>query len=335
MSINPNLNGWTLGADGSHWAGNINFVRMYERGAKFYIGKGSDSYRGSGKLFEDKKFREHFDFAFSLGQLLLGCFHWLQPDVDPKVAAEFYLERYFKYPFHFPPIMDFEEKFVYQNNLQGHYSWCAEVWLNTVESHTGRKPIIYTAKWYTSYFASKYISWMQAYPLWVAQYPWVVTPFTRPSLPGSWTNWDIWQFSADNNGLGPEFGVDAGDIDLNYYQGSYDSLLHWLETDEPEPTDPPIQENAMYEIFMLGNLTIRSEPFKAEGNETGKYALKGQTYYATEERNGWYLIEDGWISGLSPWTKITKIEDEQPEPPIYETDLDWLIDIHKNPEKHP
>lgn len=309
------MNGWTLGADGSHWAGDINFVTMYERDAKFYIGKASDSYRGGG-LFEDKRFKEHFDAAFSFGQLLLGGFHWLQPDVDPTVAADFYLERYFRYPFHFPPILDFEEPYVYKNNLQGHYSWCAEVWLDRVEAQTGRKPIIYTAKWYTNYFADKYISWMGKYPLWVAQYPWLMTSLSRPSLPGVWDNWRIWQFSADENKRGAEFGVQARDIDLNYYQGSYADLLTWLDTGEPEPVEPTEPEGTMYEIYMLGNLTIRSQPFMADGNETGKYALKGQTYFATEEKNGWYHIEGGWISGLTQWTRITKIEQPAPEPPV-------------------
>lgn len=311
MTVNIDLNGWTCGADGSHWSGTINFVKMHDRGAKFYIGKASDSYRG-GKLFEDSKFKEHFDQAFSIGQLLLGCFHWLQPDKDPKVAADFYLERYFKYPFQFLPILDFEEPYVYQNNLQGHYSWCAEVWLDRVEAQTGRKPIVYTAKWYTNYFAKKYISWMKVYPLWVAHYPWVVTKFTRPLMPGDWDNWKIWQFSADGNRLGNEFGVQARDIDLDYYQGSYDELLSWLETGEPEPTEPPEQEDAMYKIHMLGNMSIRKEP-----NFNGTvidYALKGHTYLATEERNGWYKLDKGWISGVTQWTDITEIEPPVEQP---------------------
>ena len=311
------MNGWCLGADGSHWSGAINFETMYNAGARFYIGKATDSYRGGFK-FEDDHFNRHFEQSFRLGQLLNGCFHWLQPDVDPKDAAEFYLERYTRFPFHFPPVLDFEEPYVYQNNLQSHYCWCAQVWLDTIKSHTGRTPIIYTAKWYTSYFKDKHISWMKAYPLWVAQYPSIMFPWSRPSLPSAWDNWTIWQFSADKNKRGNEFGAEADDMDLNYYQGSYEELLAWLDTDEPQPTDPPVSEDGMWSIEMLGNMSIRDEPSVTEGTVVA-YALRGQTYYATEERNGWFRIDKGWLSGLTQYTKITEIEDvtppEPPEPP--------------------
>ena len=313
------MNGWTLGADGSHWAGAIDFQKMRQAGARFYIGKASDSYRGSGKLFEDSKFKEHFDQAFSLGQLLLGNFHWLQPDTDPIKAADFYLELYFRYPFHFMPLLDFEETYAYQDkdgnptHLESHYCWCAEVWLDRVMAHTGRLPMVYSAKWFTDHFEKRLLGFLNQYPLWAAQYPWFVTPFTRPSLPYPWQNWMMWQFSADGNKRGSEFGVTAESIDLNYFQGSYDDLLSWLDTDQPTPIEPPQPEGTMYVIEMLGNLTIRTGP-AVSYPKTGGYALTGETYHATEEKNGWYHIEGGWISGLAQWTRITEVEDSEPEP---------------------
>ena len=71
------LNDFTLGADGSHWSGAIDFSKMYNAGAKFYIGKATDSYRG-GYKFEDDKFNIHFEQSFRLGNLLNACFHLLQ-----------------------------------------------------------------------------------------------------------------------------------------------------------------------------------------------------------------------------------------------------------------
>jgi GH25 family lysozyme M1 (1,4-beta-N-acetylmuramidase) len=315
------MNGWELGTDGSHWMGFANFAKMYNAGARYYIGKASDSYRGGSGFFEDRRFTEHFDRAFGLGQLLLGCFHWLQPDISPSDAADFYLDRYGRYPFHFPPVLDFEEVYAYRDKqgnptgLESHYAWCAQVWLERVEAHTGRKPLVYSAKWFTDNFERKHLDFLKAYPLWVAQYPYWMTPITRPSLPYPWENWLFWQWSADGNGRGNEFGVQAKSIDLNYWQGDYRQLLDWLDTEKPTPVEPP-QGDVMYVIEMLGNLTIREGP-GMQFDETGEFARTGETYESREEKNGWYNIGKGWISGLTNWTRITEVEDT--EPPVGET----------------
>lgn len=314
-SIGVDMNGWVLGADGSHWSGNIDFEKMFSAGSYFYISKASDSYRGGSGFFEDRRFKDYFDKAFSLGQLLLGCFHWLQPDIDPVKAADFYLRRYKQYNFHFQPILDFEETFAYRDKygnptgLESHYCYCAEVWLDRVKAHTGRKPIVYTAKWFTDNFKNRHLGFLKEYPLWVAHYPTWMTPITRPRMPYPWDNWVMWQFSADGNERGEEFGVQADDVDLNYFQGSYEQLLAFLDADNPTPIPPQPPENVMYVIEMLGNLTIRTGP-STNNPPTGEYAVTGETHHSKEEKNGWYNIGKGWISGTTKWTRITKIEDQ-------------------------
>lgn len=37
----------------------------------------------------------------------------------------------------------------------------------------------------------------------------------QPNSVQGWTKWDAWQFSADGNGLGPHYGAESNDIDLN------------------------------------------------------------------------------------------------------------------------
>lgn len=330
------MNGWVLGCDGSHWSGAINFQTMYNAGAKFYYGKVCDSFRGGG-MFEDIKFKEHFDQAFSLGQLLLGGFHWLQPDQDPKEAADFYLERYFRYSFHFPAILDFEETYAYQKkvsddppvyvptHLESHFCYCAQVWLDRVVAHTGRKPLIYSAKWFTDHFGNHLLGFLNDYPLIVAHYPTWMTPLTRPRMPYPWRNWMMWQWSADNNKRGPEFGAQAKSMDLNYFQGDYESLLSWLDTEQPTPIEPLPPEGVMYVIEMLGNLSVRTGPGLGYA-KTGAYAIKGETHHATEEVNGWYHIKDGWISGITQWTRITEVEGEPDEPDPLPPDTEARLD---------
>lgn len=235
------MNGWILGCDTSHWDGDINFNRMYSAGAKFWVTKATDAYRTTGQQFEDSRFNEYV-LAASKTPLLKGCYHWLQASVDPTVAADFYLERYNRYEFEFPPVLDFEETSVRETGKFSDYAWRAQVWCKRVEDVTGRKPIIYTAKWFTNYFTTQQIGWMGDYPLWVAHYPWVVTSLTRPSIPPVWDKWTFWQFSADGNGRGDEFGTQSKSVDLNYYQGSYAELLTFLGMSETPPEPLTIEQ---------------------------------------------------------------------------------------------
>ena len=234
------MNNWTIGTDCSHWSGDINFSTMYDAGAKFFITKATDAYSVTGKQFEDSRFQEYCEDVFALGKLLTGCYHWLQASVDPTIAADFYLERYQRFDFDFPPILDFEEVSVRNTGLFSDYAWRAQTWCKRVEEVTGRKPIIYTAKWYTYYFTEKQIGWMGDYPLWVADYTWWANNVTKAPyyMPPFWDDWTMWQYSADGNSRGEEFGVQAASIDLNYYQGDYAQLLDWLMVDDLP--DPPL-----------------------------------------------------------------------------------------------
>jgi len=230
-----------LGTSTSHWAGKINFPVMYNAGARFWITKATDAYSVSGVQFEDSRFEEYCKSAFDFGKLLTGCYHWLQASVDPTVAADFYLERYLRYKFDFPPILDFEETSVRDTKLFSDYAWRAEMWCKRVEDKTGLKPIIYTAKWYTDYFKTEHLSWMGAYPLWVADYSWWANNITKKPyyMPPAWNTYALWQNSANGNGRGKEFGQDAGDAELTIFEGDYSQLLNWLKVDVVLPPAPP------------------------------------------------------------------------------------------------
>lgn len=236
------IENWVVGTSTSHWTGKVDFAKMYAAGARFWIAKATDAYRVSGVQFEDSLFEQHCQAAFANNQLLKGCYHWLQASVDPTVAADFYLERYKRYPFELPPIMDFEEKYVITTGMFSDYAWRAQMWCNRVEQMTGRKPIIYTAKWYTNYFKTSLISWMNSYPLWVADYTWWANNITKAPyyMPSNvWPDWTMWQNSADGNNRGKEFGQEALDVELTFYKGDYSQLLDWLKVEpEPEPEEP-------------------------------------------------------------------------------------------------
>ena len=106
-----------LGTDTSHWDGTLNFNTMWGAGAKFWITKATDSWNGN--LFEDDRFDIYMKDATAQGKLLKGCYHWLQPNVDPTIAADFYLERYHRFNMEFPAILDFEEPSVRETGKFG------------------------------------------------------------------------------------------------------------------------------------------------------------------------------------------------------------------------
>lgn len=259
----------TIGCDTSHWSGTINFETMYNAGARFWITKATDAYKVSPIQYEDSKFMEFSTAVFQHGKMLNGCYHWLQASIDPVEAANFYLERYNRFNFHFPPILDFEEVYTIETGKYSDFAWRAQMWLEHIEKKTGRKPIIYTAKWYTDHFKDSYLSWMKAYPLWVADYTWTSNTLGRPTyMPYPWEKQTMWQFSADKNNRGAEFGVGSDDICLDWYEGDYNSLLEFLGTAEippieppaEPPVEPPAQECIWEPKTSLFNINVREAP---------------------------------------------------------------------------
>ena len=127
-------------------------------------------------------------------------------------------------------------------------------------------------------------------------------------MPGKiWDDWTFWQYSADNNNRGKEFGVDARDIDLNWFKGSYDELLAWLGVGAPEPEEEDVLFRAK---CVTPALNVRSGSSTAypvvgslrEGDEVSVYEVAS---------NGWYRIGVGrWVSGHEQYMK--RLPDPEP-----------------------
>ena len=286
-----------LGTDTSHWTGSINFDTMYNAGAKFWITKATDANKYTGIQFEDSKFMEFSRAAFQHDKILTGCYHWLQLSVDPKVAADYYLERYKRFYFDFPPILDFEEHRVIDTLRFSDYAWRAQVWLDHVAQKTGRKPIIYTAKWFMDYFKIEHVSWMSEYPLWVADYTWTSNTLGYPTrMPKPWTKQTVWQFSADGNKRGAGFGTGAVDIDLNWFDGSLNDLLVFSGSEiilEPEPSPSVILPS----LKVIKNVFVRTTPSQAIKEIATRYpgeVVKVLEIKSFNPVSVWVRDERGW-----------------------------------------
>jgi GH25 family lysozyme M1 (1,4-beta-N-acetylmuramidase) len=95
----------------------------------------------------------------------------------------------------------------------------------------GRNPIIYTAKWYWDAWVNV-PSCLNKYELAVAHY----TAATAPLMPRGWTDWRIWQYSADHNGKGSVFGAQSSDIDLDKFDGDELAFQAWAGVIAMPPT---------------------------------------------------------------------------------------------------
>ena len=82
------------------------------------------------------------------------------------------------------------------------------------------------------YYWNDYIASRSLWPLLdlaIARYTSKPEPWGNPGdedklRPRDWREWLFWQWSADGNGRGAEFGAQSNSIDLDYYNGSQDDF---------------------------------------------------------------------------------------------------------------
>ncbi len=86
-------------------------------------------------------------------------------------------------------------------------------YLNTVQTLTGRQPIIYT---YPNFWRTQMANTTEFnhYPLWIADYNGQNAP--GGPLPGGWSNWTFWQYTSTGR-IPP--GI-TGNTDINVYSGA-------------------------------------------------------------------------------------------------------------------
>jgi hypothetical protein len=115
-----------------------------------------------------------------------------------------------------------------------------------VATHTprvrGRAPMMYTRSTWWRVNVLPRAEWAQ-YPLWIAMYntaishPWTGQP--AGYHPRDWERWSLWQYSADGNGRGPEFGGGSTSMDLSRFNGTPAEFQTWMGLDASEPTPKP------------------------------------------------------------------------------------------------
>ena len=199
------------GVDVSRWQGNIDWAKLRTQGANFAFIKATD-----GGDHTDPMFRTNWNGSKAAG-LKRGAYHFFYWCRTAGEQADWFIRNVPRDPEALPPVIDVE---------WNHDSACRQklspklvrekmkVFMEKVERHYGKRPIIYTAP---DFYEDNLQGAFTEYPFWlraVAEHPSKVYPNRR---------WVFWQYS----GSGLSHGV-TGRIDLNTFYGSAEDWHRWV-----------------------------------------------------------------------------------------------------------
>lgn len=194
------------GIDVSVWqGGNINWDAVAGSGIKFAFARAS---YGTSK---DTHFDTNWPKMKAAG-LVRGAYQYWLPSKDPIAQAQAMLD--IVGPLgdgDLPPVVDVEQT---DGLAPGEIVARLTQWIAHVESAIGRKPIIYSGKyfWQDNVKSNAFVD----YPLWIPNYS-----LNCPDLAnGYWSDWTFFQYT--DTGSVP--GI-SGNVDRNQFNGSLQDLL--------------------------------------------------------------------------------------------------------------
>ncbi|MCC6557624.1 MAG: hypothetical protein IT372_32120 [Polyangiaceae bacterium] len=193
------------GIDVSFWQGDIDWQAVKGTGVAFAIA------RASYGVSKDTYFDANWAGIKSVG-LVRGAYQYFLADQDPIAQADVILDAMGPLgPGDLPPVIDVEST---EGQSAAVIAGKVGQWLAHVEAAIGRKPIIYTGKYFwQDHVASDAFN---GYPLWIPNYS-----LSCPDLPnGYWTDWVMFQYSS----TGSYDGI-SGNVDQDQFNGSLQDLL--------------------------------------------------------------------------------------------------------------
>jgi len=207
--------GFTLaGLDVSKYQPNVNWDTVRSSGRDFVFVKATE-----GLTITDENYETNIKELVT-ANMTHGSYHYFTASSDPIQQADFFLAASGKIPAsELPAMFDWEAS---DNVAPEIVIEKARIWLDRVETVTGKIPIIYT---YPKYWASlgtnpenvKSLTQFARYPLFIADYS-----GKCPQVPAPWTNWMFWQTEVSQ-----EPGV-IGKVDEDVFNGNPLDLVNIL-----------------------------------------------------------------------------------------------------------
>ncbi len=130
----------------------------------------------------DKDFKRNWQDSGRSG-LRRGAYHFFRSSKDGEAQARLFIKTVGDLRFKdLPPVLDIET--IHRGGSMKKLNEEALKWLETIEGHYGKKPIVYTGSSFARDWLSKRIT--DNYPVWIAHYE-----KDRPDFDG----WTFWQFT--------------------------------------------------------------------------------------------------------------------------------------------
>lgn len=206
------------GLDVSTYQNNVDWSQVAAAGYKFAITR-----INHGSVMDDT-FDANWEGIKAAG-MIRGAYQYFEPGDDVPTQAQIVIDKLGVLgPGDLPAVIDVET-----TSGLGPAAVAAAVgeWIELVEAGTGKKPIIYTGRYFwqdnvaTDAFAD--------YPLWHAQYPDACQPPSSgppdcgvcANIADQWSTWVFWQYTSSNNVPGITDNV----VDTNVFMGSYEELV--------------------------------------------------------------------------------------------------------------
>lgn len=229
------------GIDVSHYKKQIDWKKVGESGVQFAILKATEA-----DSFVDPRFDYNWTRTRRQG-IIRGAYHFFRPLVDPVQQANNFIKIAGRtlHRTDLPPVLDIES---YPDFVAREWKQISlnerlrriQIWLQTVETATGRIPIIYTEYYSWRDFIGNTEKFVRN-PLWIANYR-----VEQPKVPANnWggRGWTLWQTT--EKGVVPGIRDEAPCVDLDVFRGSFEDLKTWLKIDAPRAAAPEIANGDM------------------------------------------------------------------------------------------
>ena len=203
----------------------LDWAKVQADGVEFAFIKATE-----GRTYTNPYFVPDWASTTQLG-IYRGAYHFARPSTGTAAAQAKYFVGVAGTAGGFgdlPPVLDLEDSG--DLTVSGLRTWVSN-FLQTVESLTGRTPIIYCSPSFWSSSLGDSTAFTH-YPLWIAHY----TGDAQPRLPGGWTTWTFWQ----NTSTGTVDGI-SGNVDMDRFNGTLDQLQVLANASGVAPPPPPTE----------------------------------------------------------------------------------------------
>lgn len=210
-----------LGVDVSKWQILMDWQKCHDAGAKFAFIRAGSINNSTGECYTDYQFERNTEIAPDF--MPVGFYWYFRPNHDPIKQANYFCDLIRDKKRKLKPVLDWE----FNGGLSpAQNTNRAAMFVLRVNELLETLPLLYSrAYWLNDFTIPDEL--MKLLELWIARYttkgkpwgnilPWPDSPKVKPR---DYSEWKFWQFSADGNGRGDEFGGQSASMDLNYFNG--------------------------------------------------------------------------------------------------------------------